>query len=217
MPTRDYCQNSVLFSRLCHLILLGLVISSLTIFLCSPWQCVLLSHIWNISWFRILSSSISIFCHVPIFVAIEAFRLPIFKVVIGFPNVHRLTSSSISCSYSYLVIMLFFCGLIPLTYWCYSHLPLLECFWYSYQWVSQYCFDNIMLYILFQQEDGMQLICIYFCGQCFELYHKVCYVLLSLLESLNFSFGICCLHLVTECCFHLFDKIFPILSSEFFI
>ena len=67
-------------------------------------------------------------CHMSIFVVIETFGLPVFKVVIELPNVHGLTSPSASCSCSCLVIVSSFHGLILLFYWHYSHLSLLECF-----------------------------------------------------------------------------------------
>ena len=60
MSIRDCCQNPAFSSCLYHLILPRVVIFSLTVFLCNPWQCVLFSCILNISWFCFLSSLISI-------------------------------------------------------------------------------------------------------------------------------------------------------------
>ena len=59
VPTWDHCQNPPSF-YLYLLILLGLFYSSLSASLCSPWRCVLSCHIWNISWFLVLSSLLSI-------------------------------------------------------------------------------------------------------------------------------------------------------------
>ena len=63
----------------------------------------------------------------------------------------------------------------------------------------------------------MQLICVCLHGQCVELYHKVCCILLFLLEDFNLPLSICCLCLVTECCLDFLDELFPILGFKFFI
>ena len=184
MPTWDHHQNSVSFLCLHCQISLELCISSLTAFLCNSWLYVTFKAsllVFFLLWLAFL-------CHVSILIAIEVLLLPILKVVIGFPNIYGLVSPFICCSCAHFVVLLSFCGLIPLSYWHYHHFPLLECLWYSYGWITQYCFDNV-----------------------------VSYILLSLLERFDLPFGICCLHLVTECCLNFFDKIFSILSSKFFV
>ena len=63
----------------------------------------------------------------------------------------------------------------------------------------------------------MQLIYIYFHGQCVEFNYEICCILLLLLEGFYYPFGICCLCLVTKYGLDFLDKIFPILGSSFFV
>ena len=155
--------------------------------------------------------------HMSIFVAVEALWLPVLKVVIGPPNIHWLSSPSVCRSCGCLVILLSFCGLISLSYRCDCHFPLLECFGHCYGWVPQYRLDDIMSYILLQQKDGVELICICFYGQCFELYHEVRCVPFALFECFDVLFCVCCFGLVTERCLEFLHKFVPILGVVIFV
>ena len=95
------------------------------------------------------------FCYMFVLVAVEALRLSIFEVVVKLSNVHELTLPSICCFGTCLIIIVFFCGLVSLSDWCYYHFSLLEWLWHCYWQIPQYCFDNIMLYILLEQKDGV--------------------------------------------------------------
>ena len=68
-------------------------------------------------------------CHMSILGTIEAFWLPIPEVVIGLPNVHRLTLFSVYCFCACFIVVLSLCGLVFLSHWCYFHFPLLKYLW----------------------------------------------------------------------------------------
>ena len=87
-------------------------------------------------------------CHMSVLVVVKAFRLSVFKVAVGPPNIYWLSSSTICYSSAHLVIVAFFCWFISLSNWCYCHFPLLEWLWHGHGWVCQYRFDNILLYVL---------------------------------------------------------------------
>ena len=156
-------------------------------------------------------------CHMSIFVAVEALQLPVFKVVVGLSNIHWLSPSSICCSCGCLVILSSFYGLISLSYRYNCHFPLLECLGHCYGWITQYRLDYIVSYILLQQKDGVELICVCLHGQRFEFYHEVRCVSFALLEHFYLPFSICCLGLVTERCLEFFYKLVPILGIVVFV
>ena len=62
----------------------------------------------------------------------------------------------------------------------------------------------------------MYIICFSLHSQCFKLYYKVCYMLLSLLEHFDLPFSIYCLALVTEYYLNFFNEITSILDNSFF-
>ena len=159
----------------------------------------------------------ALFCHMSILVTVEALQFSIFEVIVGLSNIHWLSSSSICHSCGCFVILLSFCELISLSYRCNCHFPLLECLGHCYGWITQYCLDYVMSYILLQQKDGMELICVCLHGQCFKFYHEVRCVSFALLEHFYLSFSICCLGLVTEHCLEFFYKLVPILGIVVFV
>ena len=90
------------------------------------------------------------FCHMAVLVVIEILWLPVFEIIIGLSNVHRLSSPSICHFCAHLIIMSSFCGFIPLFYWGNCYLLLFKCLWCCNGWVSQYYLDDVGLYVLFQ-------------------------------------------------------------------
>ena len=63
----------------------------------------------------------------------------------------------------------------------------------------------------------MQFICFGFHCQNLKFYHKVCYILFSLLKGFDLLFDICCLALVTESSLDFSYKFTLILGSCFFV
>ena len=62
----------------------------------------------------------------------------------------------------------------------------------------------------------MHVVCFSLYNQCFKLYHKVHYMLLSLLEHFDLLFSICYLTLITKHYLDFFNKIILILDIVFF-
>ena len=147
MPTQDCHQNPPLSCRLHRLSPLWLFCSSLFAFLCNV-SFFIAFETFPCFLFFLLSSKI--LHHVSVFVAVETLWFSVFEIVVGSSNIHWLSSTTICGFCACLVIMVSLHWFVSLSYWCYCYLLLFKNFWHRYQWVSQYCLDDILSCILLQ-------------------------------------------------------------------